>query len=287
MGRFAPSPTGELHFGSLLVAVGSWLRARAAGGTWLIRIEGLDRARSIPRAAEQIVQVLAAHGLRSDAEIVRQEDDTTRFAAALDSLVESGAAFPCWCTRADVAVAGGVHRACVATSRTARRGDPSWRLRTPPGLVRFTDLLKGQQEHDVAGEVGDFVLKRANGEFTYQLAAVVDDAWQGVTEVVRGGDLLYSSSRQIVLQRALGVPTPAYLHLPVVVDESGAKLSKQARSFPVDPATPLLSLRAVLGSLGQFADLAANRPEKMLEKAARRFDVAALPRALELPCPRY
>lgn len=287
VGRFAPSPTGKLHFGSLLVAVGSWLRARAQNGAWLVRIEDLDVERSVPGAAERIVETLASHGLRSTSAIVSQRDDTSRYAAAVKGLEQRGLVYPCWCSRAVVAAAGGIHRACHASAPTARRGDPCWRFRTPPGIVRYVDALKGERAHDVAMEFGDFVLKRANGEYTYQLSVVVDDAWQGVTEVVRGSDLLDSTARQVALQRALGLPTPGYLHLPVVVDESGAKLSKQARSCPVDPDEPMTSLRAVLSTLGQSLDESARRPDQLLEAAARRFDVAALPRALELPCPRY
>lgn len=287
MGRFAPSPTGKLHFGSLLVAVGSWLRARSTDGRWLVRIEDLDLARCVPGAAEQIVATLGQHGMQSASDVVRQGIDLSRYTSALHSLKLRGSIFPCWCTRADVASAGGVHRGCVRAPGGSRRGDPSWRFRPPPGLIRYTDTLAGPREHDVAREFGEFVLKRANGEYTYHLAVVVDDAWQGITEVVRGGDLLESTARQIALQRALGFGTPDYLHLPVMLDESGAKLSKQALSCPVDPGSPMPSLRAVLATLGQFVDQTSAQPLELLESAASRFDIAALPRALEMPCPQY
>lgn len=287
VGRFAPSPTGDLHFGSLLVAVGSWLRARSRAGEWLLRIEDLDRTRSDPDAPGRILSTLANHALLSDRPVVYQHADTARFAAALDRLVSGGAAYPCHCSRAVVDASGGIHRSCVTASGIADDRPPGWRFRVPSGEVSWVDSLRGAQSQDVRRDVGDFVLRRANGEFTYHLAVVVDDAAQGVTEVVRGGDLVDSTARQILLQRALGVPTPGYLHLPLAVDDAGAKLSKQARSAPVDPHAPLTTLRVVLAALGQRADPSARSPGELLESAAARFDFAALPRAPRLPEPRY
>src|SRR5690606_14701318 len=218
-GRFAPSPTGPLHLGSLLAALGSWLLARHHRGEWLVRMEDLDPPREVPGAAAEQLRTLAAFGLESDAPVLWQSTRGDAYQATLDRLLASGRAFACHCSRAALAADGGVHRHCVPG---AARPDPAIRLRVPDGAsVAFDDAIQGRFERNVATAVGDFVLRRADGPWAYQLAVVVDDAAQGITDVVRGADLLDSTPRQILLQRALGLPTPGYAHLPLVVDAEG------------------------------------------------------------------
>lgn len=265
-GRFAPSPTGALHFGSLLAAFGSWLAARSAGGEWWIRIEDVDRDREVPGAALDQLRTLAAFGLDHDGPIAWQSQRGDLYAQALRRLLDAGLAFECHCSRADVAATGGVHRACRPG---ARRTDPALRLRVPEGShAAFDDAVHGHVAQDVGREVGDFVLRRADGWWAYQLAVVVDDAEQGVTDVVRGADLLDSTPRQLLLQRALGVPPPRYLHLPLVVDGDGRKLSKSAGSLPVDARDPLPALRAAWIALGQD-------PRRLPARASLRATLAA------------
>ncbi|MFD0738585.1 tRNA glutamyl-Q(34) synthetase GluQRS [Lysobacter koreensis] len=281
-GRFAPSPTGDLHFGSLLAALGSWLLARAAGGEWLVRVEDLDPPREVPGAMQRQLAALAAFGLHSDTAIVRQSDRHALYQAALDTLMGDGRAFTCHCSRSDLAAAGGIHRRCVAPARTAAvRRVPAIRLRVADGtVIHFDDALQGPQTQDLAREVGDFVLKRADGHWAYQLAVVVDDAAQGITDVVRGADLLDSTPRQIALQHALALPTPRYAHLPLVVDDAGRKLSKSTAALPVDPRDPLPALRAAWSALGQAADAVAGAPsaEAFLERAKAAFQPRTIPR---------
>ncbi|MDC8015170.1 tRNA glutamyl-Q(34) synthetase GluQRS [Tahibacter soli] len=278
-GRFAPSPTGRLHFGSLIAALGSWLRARAAGGTWLVRIEDIDPPREVPGAADDILATLAAFGLDPDEPVLWQHARTDAYDAALASLRENDLAFACWCSRADLAAHGGLHHgACVAAPDASRA--PAWRVRAPAQVVAFRDALAGDYAQHLANEAGDFVVRRVEGFYAYQLAVVVDDAYQGITEVVRGADLLDSTPRQIWLQRALGVPTPAYLHLPLALGPDGRKLSKTDSARPVDGDDPLPALRAALAFLGLPAPLlaAASSPPRLLRTAVDRFDLANVPR---------
>jgi len=282
-GRFAPSPTGDLHFGSLLAAFGSWLLARRERGTWLVRLEDLDPPREVAGAMRRQLSTLAALGLHSDEPIVRQSERSACYQAALDLLLAEGRAFVCHCSRTDLAASGGIHRHCVAV---ARRTDPAIRLRVPDGtLIEFDDALQGPQKQDVAREVGDFVLKRADGYWAYQLAVVVDDAAQGMTDVARGADLLGSTPRQILLQRALGLPTPRYLHLPLIVDAEDRKLSKSDAALPVDPQDPLPALTAAWRALGQDPALVADAQDvdTLLANASTSFDPARIPRVGHLP----
>ena len=284
-GRFAPSPTGPLHLGSLLAAFGSWLLARHAGGEWLVRIEDVDRAREVPGAAARQLDTLAAFGLVPDRPPVHQSQRHALYQAALEQLKQAGAAFPCACSRSELAAQGGIHRHCIATAARAR---PAWRLRVPDGLrIGFDDGLQGRNEQDLAAEVGDFVLRRADGYWAYQLAVVVDDADQGITDIVRGADLLDSTPRQILLQRTLGLPTPRYLHLPLVLDAHGHKLSKSGAALAVDPADPLPALRHCWSLLGQDpAPMAqARTPENLLQRTQEHFDPTALPARLHFHHP--
>ena len=249
-GRFAPSPTGPLHFGSLLAAFGSWLLARHAHGEWWVRVEDLDPPREVPGAAREQLRTLAAFGLVPDAPVARQSMRQALYQRALAQLLASGAAFPCHCSRTDLAAVGGIHRRCVANA--SRAPEPAIRLRVPDGtILEFDDAIQGRVRQDVAAEVGDFVLRRADGYWAYQLAVVVDDAEQRMTDIVRGADLLDSTPRQILLQHALELPTPRYAHLPLVVDEQGRKLSKSLAALPVDAGDPLPALRAAWRALGQ------------------------------------
>jgi len=279
-GRFAPSPTGPLHLGSLLAALGSWLLARHHRGEWLVRVEDLDPPREVAGAAAAQLQALAGFGLESDRPVLWQSTRGDAYREALDALLAGGHVFACHCSRSDLAGNGGIHHACVPG---ARRDDPAMRMRVPPGTrVGFDDAIQGRFEQDVAAEVGDFVLRRADGPWAYQLAVVVDDAAQGITDVVRGADLLDSTPRQLLLYRALGLPEPRHAHLPLVRDAAGQKLSKSLSSLPVDPADPLPALRAAWRMLGQPAHAidGGGSVDAALRLARAHFDPAAIPRTL-------
>jgi glutamyl-Q tRNA(Asp) synthetase len=255
-GRFAPSPTGSLHFGSLVAALASYCDAAAAGGEWLVRIEDVDEPRSRESAAAAILFTLETYGFQWDGEVVRQSGRGGLYQAALDRLIAKGWAYPCCCTRKelDSAPAGaGGERVYPGTCRTGLapgREARAWRMRVRDETVAFRDRLQGSQAQRLEREVGDFVVKRADGLFAYQLAVVVDDAEQGITHVVRGADLLASTPRQIWLQRALDLPTPAYLHHPVAMIATGEKLSKQTGAAPL-PATAMPALLRAWSFLGQ------------------------------------
>jgi len=265
IGRFAPSPTGPLHAGSLVAALASWLDVRARGGRWLVRIEDVDAPRCVPGSDRVILQQLAALGLHADAPPLWQSTRSAAYAQALARLRAEGWAYDCGCSRAEIEgalAAGGAPRERHAlavypgTCRDGLHGKPARavRLRTSHrGIgprIDWQDRRLGPQSQQVQHEVGDFVLKRADGLWAYQLAVVVDDAWQQVSHVVRGEDLADNTARQILLQRALGLPTPAYLHLPLVLGADGHKLSKQNGATALDLADPLAALRAAAAVLG-------------------------------------
>ena len=277
-GRFAPSPTGPLHAGSMLAALGSWLLARQAGGEWLLRIEDIDPPREVAGAASDQLRTLAAFGLHHDGEIARQSRRGHLYRDALDRLLMRGQAFECHCSRSELAASGGIHRQCVAT---APRADPAIRLRVADGCeIAFEDAVHGRIVQRVDRDVGDFVLLRADGLWAYQLAVVVDDAEQGITDVVRGADLLDSTPRQILLQRALRLPTPRHAHLPLLLGDDGRKLSKSDAALPVDTADPLATLRALWRCLGQ-APLPADAMRStaaFLDAAATAFRLERVPR---------
>jgi glutamyl-Q tRNA(Asp) synthetase len=261
IGRFAPSPTGPLHAGSLVAALASYLDARVNHGRWLIRIEDIDEARTVAGAAEDIIQTLAAFGMRSDGEILWQSTRQIRYSAAFDKLGD--AVYACACSRKEIAdsrltfaadgavIYPGTCRNGLAPGRTPR----AWRLRVPAAsdphaLIQFDDRWQGLISENLTEHVGDFVLKRADGFWAYQLAVVVDDAEQGVTDIVRGADLLESTPRQIYLQRLLGFSTPRYLHVPAVVNDRGEKLSKQTGAQPLDVGSPIKALMEAAVHLG-------------------------------------
>jgi glutamyl-Q tRNA(Asp) synthetase len=258
-GRFAPSPTGPLHAGSLVAALASWLDARARGGRWLVRIEDVDVPRCLPGIDRLILQQLAACGLVPDEPPVAQSTRGAAYGHALEKLRNDGWAYDCGCSRSDVdaalAAAGTArarHRQAVypGTCRSGLQGKPARavRLCTQHGgvgpRIDWMDRRIGPQTQEVQIEVGDFVLKRADGLWAYQLAVVVDDAWQQVSHVVRGADLADNTARQILLQHALGLPTPSYLHVPLVLGSDGHKLSKQNGALAIDHRQPLAALRA-------------------------------------------
>ena len=232
VGRFAPSPTGSLHLGSLVAAVASYLDARAACGAWLVRMEDLDREREVAGCAAQLLRTLEAFGLHWDGPVEYQSARSDHYRAALEQLQRAGATFACSCSRRELADEGGYPGTCRAGPQ--RSGPTATRFRVPPGSVAFEDRLQGRLEFPLA-ERGDVVIRRRDGAFAYQLAVVVDDALQGVTDVVRGADLLDSTPWQIALQRTLALTTPRYAHVPLLVEPGGQKLAKSRRSVALQP----------------------------------------------------
>lgn len=259
--RFAPSPTGPPHFGSLVAALGSCLDARSQGGEWLLRMEDVDTPRNVPGAADAILRMLDALGFEWDGPVLWQSRRTAAYAAALERLREAGLAYGCACSRKEVADSAtrpaidGV----LAYPGTCRAGLPhgravrAWRLRVHDAAIGFSDRLQGPQVQNLERDVGDFVLLRADGLYAYQLAVTVDDEFQGISDVVRGADLMASTPRQIWLQRCLGYATPRYAHLPVVTNAAGEKLSKQTRAPALRPDQAGAALVAALNFLGQPA----------------------------------
>lgn len=284
VGRFAPSPTGPLHFGSLIAAVGSFLDAKNHGGRWLLRMEDIDEPRCSQAHADAILRVLEAYGFEWDGEVVYQSRRKERYQAALERLIELGQAYPCACSRreiADSSIAGIEGPVYPGTCRAGLGGRTprAFRVRVGEEAVCFDDRLQGRHCQKLAAEIGDFVVKRADGFFAYQLAVVVDDHEQAVSHVVRGADLLASTPRQIHLQRLLGYPTPAYLHLPVAVNELGQKLSKQtlARPLEIREAGPMLV--SALRFLGQQPEpaLAHAKGSEVLAWAREHYSPTAIP----------
>lgn len=293
IGRFAPSPTGPLHLGSLVAAIASYLDAKSHNGRWLVRIEDLDFDRNVAGADRQILHSLQRCGMQSDGEVVWQSQRQDLYQAALLQLGEL--VYPCGCSRKEIAdsrlrlgeaasqIYPGTCRAGLAPGKTAR----AWRLRVPSAPhaeICFNDRWYGPQRQDLATEVGDFVLKRADGFWAYQLAVVVDDAAQGITHVVRGADLLDSTARQIYLQGLLGLPTPAYLHVPVVLNNEGEKLSKQTGALAFDRGENDLLTEALLPAAAFLGLQLAGRPHSIAEFwplaiAAWRQLLTQLPRA--------
>jgi glutamyl-Q tRNA(Asp) synthetase len=290
-GRFAPSPTGPLHFGSLIAALGSFLEARRQGGEWLVRIEDVDVPRTAPGAADAILRTLENYGLLWDGRVIYQSQRTEYYQAALDQLQRAGLAYPCSCTRRDLAGGPRGRDGAPIYSGHCRNGpcQPgrpcAIRLRLPDVLLTFHDVIQGEYRQQLANEVGDFVIRRADSLFAYQLAVVVDDADQGVTEVIRGSDLLDSTPRQIYLQRVLERPTPRYGHLPVAVDERGDKLSKQTQAPPLDNRNPGPALWEALRFLGQPMplELANASPAEILAWALTHWRLAGIPATLTRP----
>ncbi len=256
-GRFAPTPSGPLHSGSLVAALASCLDTRSRGGEWLLRIDDLDREREVPGARDAILEDLAALGFRWDGPVHTQHERSKRYREAVDSLLAQGLAFPCACTRKDIQEQGDPGRPAAIYPGTCRNGLPpgkqarSIRLRVPGEAVEFEDEWAGTVRQDMAREVGDFVIWRVEGIASYHLATVLDDADAGITRVVRGADLLDSTPRQILLQHLLGLPTPAYAHFPLVREKDGRKLGKQTHAPRVDTSKPATTLFNALQFLRQ------------------------------------
>jgi len=292
-GRFAPSPTGPLHFGSLVAAVGSYLEAKSRGGLWLVRMEDLDPPREQPGAAGAILRTLDACGMAWDGNIMRQSERSEAYRAALARLEAQGLVYVCGCSRREIAdsilapdgalIYPGTCRMGIAPGKTPR----ATRIRAGDTVIEFEDEVQGKLRQDLAAEAGDFVLLRADGLHAYQLAVVVDDAEQGITDVVRGADLLDSTPRQIYLQRLLGLPTPRYLHLPAAVNAAGEKLSKQTRAAPVDGRDPVPVLAQVMEFLGQAPPLQLRRAPlaEFWRWALAHWDAKRIPRRRSLPAP--
>ena len=276
-GRFAPSPTGPLHFGSLIAAVASYLDAKSRGGEWLVRIEDLDPPRVARGAADDILRTLEACGMQWDGAIVYQSTRFDAYHSALHRLRQRGVIYPCACSRreiADSALAGiegpvypGTCRSGVAAGKTAH----ALRVDTRGVSIGFDDAVQGPVRQNLETEIGDFVLYRADQVFAYQLAVVIDDAGQGITDIVRGADLLYSTPRQIYLQQLLGFPAPRYAHVAVAVNAQGEKLSKQTHAPAIDAAAPLPALIAALRFLGQ------QPPHELSGRSGMRSDAALSP----------
>ncbi|MGB9493740.1 MAG: tRNA glutamyl-Q(34) synthetase GluQRS [Azonexus sp.] len=292
-GRFAPSPTGPLHFGSLVAALGSCLDARSHRGEWLLRMEDVDTPRNVPGAADDILATLEAFGFEWDGPVLWQSRRFDAYAAALERLKAAGRAYGCGCSRKEIAdsaprpaVDGG-----LAYPGTCRGGLPpgrvarAWRLRVRDEEIAFDDRVQGRQTQNLERDVGDFVLRRADGLYAYQLAVAVDDEFQGISDVVRGADLIASTPRQICLQRCLGFATPCYAHLPLVTNAAGEKLSKQTQAPAVRRDRPGPDLVAALRFLGQPAPQELGRANltEIWHWAFRHWNFAAIPRRVVAP----
>ena len=294
-GRFAPSPTGPLHFGSLVAAVGSYLDARTQGGRWLVRMEDVDTSRQVPGAAQDILATLEAFGFAWDGTVLWQSSRLDAYAEALAQLKAAGLAYGCACSRKEIAdsatqpaIDGG-----LAYPGTCRSGLPpgrsarAWRLRVDNRELVFADRLQGRISQRLAHDVGDFVLQRADGLFAYQLAVAVDDHFQGISDVVRGADLLASTPRQIWLQRCLGFAEPRYAHLPVAANAAGEKLSKQTLAPAVAHEHAVLLLVRALRFLGQSVpvEVAQASVPELWAWALAHWSFAAIPRQLAIKVP--
>jgi glutamyl-Q tRNA(Asp) synthetase len=289
-GRFAPSPTGELHFGSLVAAMGSYLDARSHDGEWYVRMEDLDRTREVKGAARSILLTLEHFGFCWDGEIIYQSQRTAAYAEALENLIQAQLAYPCGCSRkfiekqAKYGAEGAIYPGNCRDGMKQGSSQSSIRVYTSDEAITITDSLQGPVSQQLNREVGDFVIRRADGYHAYQLAVVIDDAWQGITDIIRGADLLNSTPRQHYLQQLLGLPHPAYAHLPLAVDDQGRKLSKQFRDAPVDPKQPMDALLHALAFLNQ--PLPPARPqttEAFWQWALPHWSLSAVPGQLQIP----
>ena len=281
-GRFAPTPSGYLHFGSLVAALASYLDARAVAGVWRVRMEDLDPPREVPGAQDAILRTLETYGFEWDGPVLRQSERHEAYAAAVDRLLAQGLAYPCHCSRKQLegqAIYPGTCR-----DAGLDRADAAIRLRVPDLEYRFTDRVQGEFHQHLGREVGDFIIQRRDGLYAYQLAVVLDDAFQGMTDIVRGADLLDNTPRQLYLQELLGLPQPRYLHVPLLIQPDGHKLGKRYRSppLPAEQAAPLLC--RALRALGQApeATLEQATPRQVLAWGIAHWDAARIPRQVTL-----
>jgi glutamyl-Q tRNA(Asp) synthetase len=284
IGRFAPTPSGFLHFGSLVAALASYLDARSVGGRWLVRMEDLDPPREAPGAQAAILRTLESYGFEWDGEVVYQSLRHAAYAEVIERLFSHGLAYACTCSRKQLEPYHGIYPGLCRNAGHPQE-DAAIRLRVPELNYHFIDRVQGRFEQHLGREAGDFVIRRRDGLYAYQLAVVLDDAWQGITDIVRGADLLDSTPRQLYLQELLGLRQPRYLHVPLITQPDGHKLGKSYRSPPLeaDQAAPLL-VRA-LRALGQAApsELAEAMPEEVLKWGIAHWDAELIPRTLTLP----
>lgn len=289
VGRFAPSPTGPLHFGSLIAALGSFLSARSHQGRWLVRMEDLDRPRTVDGAADQILRTLERFALTWDGEVLYQSHRGDAYRSAAEALQGANLLYRCRCTRREIAAGAGrgvlgfIYPGTCRSSGRELHSPGALRVLTRGAAVSFLDRFQGPQSMDLERESGDFVVRRADGLHAYQLAVVVDDAAQGVTEVVRGADILPSTPRQIFLQRSLGLAAPSYGHLPLAVNHSGEKLSKMSRAPAIEAERAGLHLARALSFLGQAPppDLAHESAEQVIEWGLRYWRADHVPRLFQ------
>ncbi|SEM91940.1 glutamyl-Q tRNA(Asp) synthetase [Pseudomonas sp. ok272] len=284
IGRFAPTPSGHLHFGSLVAALASYLDARSVGGRWLLRMEDLDPPREVPGAQTAILKALEAYGFEWDGEMVRQSARHPAYAQVLEQLFNHGLAYACTCSRKQLEPYHGIY---PGLCRNAGHGpeEAAIRLRVPELEYHFIDRVQGQYRQHLAREVGDFVIRRRDGLYAYQLAVVLDDAWQGITDIVRGADLLDSTPRQLYLQELLGLPQPRYLHLPLITQPDGNKLGKSYRSPPLNADQATFMLLRALRALGQAPGPELNDASavEVLQWGIGHWDATLIPRTLTLP----
>ncbi len=295
IGRFAPSPSGPLHFGSLVAAAGSYLDAKHHGGLWWVRMEDLDTPRNMPGAADDILRTLERYALHWDGPVWVQSERVPVYEQVLHDLQAQGVVFACGCTRKEISdsVTGhvpgtemrypGTCRTGLAPGRAAR----AWRFAVAPGLVGFDERIQAPFQQDVAASVGDFVLRRADGIVAYQLAVVVDDAAQGISHVVRGADLLDSTPRQVRLQQALHYPTPHYAHLPVAANAQGEKLSKQTKAKALHGLEPVQVWRTILNFLGQSTPPDGLDLMTLRNWAVNHWNISRVPAQRTLPAPDF
>lgn len=283
IGRFAPTPSGYLHFGSLVAALASYLDARSVGGQWLLRMEDLDPPREVLGAQDAILRSLETYGFEWDGQLIRQSERHGEYTALIQRLLSQGLAYACTCSRKQLEGSGGIY---PGTCRNLCHPDQdaAIRLRVPELEYSFRDRVQGEFRQHLGREVGDFVIRRRDGLFAYQLAVVLDDAWQGITDIVRGADLLDSTPRQLYLQELLGLPQPRYLHVPLIIQPDGHKLGKSYRSppLPADQAAPLLN--RALRALGQQppAELSRSHPQEVLAWGITHWDATRIPRSRTL-----
>jgi glutamyl-Q tRNA(Asp) synthetase len=288
IGRYAPSPTGPLHFGSLVAAVASYLDARSHDGRWLLRMEDLDKPREMPGAADDILRMLEAYGFEWDGSILYQSERHDRYQSVLDRLIAADWVYPCNCSRREVTeiaragIEGPVYPGTCRNGLSHKRAARAWRFKTEAAHLVFKDQIQGMFDHRMQQDVGDFILKRADGQFAYQLAVVVDDADQGITHVVRGADLLNSTSRQILLQYSLHLPSPHYAHIPVVAGPDGQKLSKQTGAQAITQSNANLMLVNAMRFLGMNTpdELEMETLDAIWNWAKLHWHLEAVPRQL-------